>query len=657
MTKQIGAVTLLMMSCFCLMSPLTRRDSHVNETPHPDTPHRKLALLIGINKYKYSDPKIDFYNLHGCLNDIHKMRNLLIGKFQFKPDDVKMLANEQATHDGILNTIRSFLIDQTNPGDIVVIHFSGHGSQASDPSKINQLDETIVPYDSRDPQGKVSDITGDELAKYVSELSAKTKFVTVILDSCHSGDLIGKGLQMGQARSIPPDRRKLPQGAQVATKAVEGFRRPNTTFAFIAAARSDETAKEYTVQGQTYGALTYFFTQEVAPAAGLQTYQDVIGAIATDVVTIYPDQHVNLAGINKDSAIFSDTSVLAQPFVEVSSSQNGKVTLHAGAVHGVTVGSLYAIYAPQTKSFDSASPVDSANITDVSSFESTAALKKDANIQQFSRAVEKVHKYPDQKLKLFLQSPERSQILQSVQAKLSSESNLEVSTDAAGCKFRVADEGDKVAIYAADAKKILSSIKKTPSTEEDLLHDIGLWAKWYNILSVNNLQPGVEFRATIVQDHTRETLDDANVTLRPEDKFRLSFENLSGQSLYLTVLNLGDNGQVKVVYRSNSALPPAAKFTSYEFKASLPAGRSSVTDILKIFATDQPTDFSFLSQEATIGVQKGMRPRGSDTPLGQLLAQAGLGYHRDVDAVPSDWVATSRTITTRTVDSQPTAAQ
>src|SRR5258708_26693927 len=155
MTKQFGALLLLVVGFFA--SPITRQDSSHAAAPNATASPRKLALLIGINKYKYSDPKIGFYNLHGCINDIHKMKTLLIGKFGFKADDVKMLPDEEATHKGIVDAIQSFLIDQAKSGDIVVIHFSGHGSQASDPSTVNQLDETIVPYDSRDPQGNVPD--------------------------------------------------------------------------------------------------------------------------------------------------------------------------------------------------------------------------------------------------------------------------------------------------------------------------------------------------------------------------------------------------------------------------------------------------------------------------------------------------------------------
>lgn len=647
MTKHIVAVTLLLAGLL-----MARQNKQIaNQAAQtPTSEPRKLALLIGINRYKYSDPKKGFYNLEGCINDIHRMKNLLIGKFGFKAGDIKMLADEEATHQNILDAIRSFLTNQARSDDVVVIHFSGHGSQASDPAKINQLAETIVPYDSRDPEGKVSDITGDELAKYVSELSAKTKFVTIILDSCHSGDLIGRGLRMGLARSIPPDVRKLPRNTDaLGQRSIESFRSPNATFAFIAAARSDETAKEYTIHGSSYGALTYFFTQEVSPAGSQQTYRDVIGPIATDVNSVYPDQHVTLAGINKDAAVFSDTSILSQPFIETLAGHNGKVILQAGAIQGVSAGSVYKVYPPQTKSFFSVSPVTSVTIDSVNSFDSTATITKDVPIASSSRAVETLHMYADQKVNIFFQAPEKSDILQSVQRKLATESNLTVSTDPLGCRFRVVDEQSKIVLYAADAKTILSSLAKSPSIQEDVLNDIGLWVKWYNLMAINNEQPGIQLKVSILQDHPTDNSESGGVIVHPNDKFRLKFENPSGQGLYLAVLNLSDNGKVATIYQSiNSALPPAGTFTTYEFQAStLPSGRTSTKDVLKIFATDQPVDFSFLNQNATVGTQKGLRPRGAESPLGQLMAQAGLGFKRDINAVPSDWVTTSFTITTQ----------
>src|SRR5215813_226382 len=146
----------------------------------------KLALLVGINNYKYSDR---ISPLAGSINDIEEMRQLLIGKFEFPSENVLVLKDAQATHVAIINAIQSHLIAKAQPGDIVVFDYSGHGSQMKDATgkMPNGLDETIVPHDSRDPAGKVFDISGAELHPLLLQLAKKTKNLTFILDSCHSG--------------------------------------------------------------------------------------------------------------------------------------------------------------------------------------------------------------------------------------------------------------------------------------------------------------------------------------------------------------------------------------------------------------------------------------------------------------------------------------
>ena len=91
----------------------------------PGTP-AKLALLVGINNYKYS---ANISSLAGSINDVEDMRRLLIGKFEFPPENIVVLTDSQATHAAIIDAIRTHLIAKARPGDIVVFHYSGHGSQ------------------------------------------------------------------------------------------------------------------------------------------------------------------------------------------------------------------------------------------------------------------------------------------------------------------------------------------------------------------------------------------------------------------------------------------------------------------------------------------------------------------------------------------------
>jgi len=162
---------------------------------------RKRALLVGINKYpgnNAQDLKIQglWYRLQGAVNDVDLQQELLIHRFGFHPDDVLVLTDEKATRDNILKQFEQHLIQWVkSPDDVVVFHYSGHGSTVIDPNQIfaDGFNGTIVPFDADLPVGypqkggKVDDITAGTIFLLREALARKTKNVTFILDSCYSG--------------------------------------------------------------------------------------------------------------------------------------------------------------------------------------------------------------------------------------------------------------------------------------------------------------------------------------------------------------------------------------------------------------------------------------------------------------------------------------
>lgn len=111
-------------------------------------------------------------------------------KRPFSPD-------KDATREGILTAFAEHLIKQAKPGDVVVYHYSGHGSRIFDPNPIGVepgkagLNGTFVPVDGSLPAGypnvggSVQDIMGHTLFLLMSAL--KSENVTVVLDSCFAG--------------------------------------------------------------------------------------------------------------------------------------------------------------------------------------------------------------------------------------------------------------------------------------------------------------------------------------------------------------------------------------------------------------------------------------------------------------------------------------
>ncbi|MDJ0511623.1 MAG: caspase family protein [Crocosphaera sp.] len=166
---------------------IQNKSLHSAKTLAQNTP-RKLALLIGINNYS------NHSKLRGCITDVQLQKELLINRFGFNPADILLVTDEsqiKPTRDGILSSFEEHIIKQAKPGDVVVIHYSGHGSRVvdKDQDEIDGLNSTFIPIDQtiieQENQKLVSDIMGRTLFLLMSAIN--TENITVVLDSCYSG--------------------------------------------------------------------------------------------------------------------------------------------------------------------------------------------------------------------------------------------------------------------------------------------------------------------------------------------------------------------------------------------------------------------------------------------------------------------------------------
>ena len=109
---------------------------------------------------------------------------------------VTTLVNRQATKVGIVREFKR-MTASCKHGDVVYIHYSGHGQQMTDVHNDERdgLDECWIPYDacrkaSANYHGE-KHLTDDELNVYLNairhKIGAKGKLL-VVIDACHSGD-------------------------------------------------------------------------------------------------------------------------------------------------------------------------------------------------------------------------------------------------------------------------------------------------------------------------------------------------------------------------------------------------------------------------------------------------------------------------------------
>jgi hypothetical protein len=143
----------------------------------------KRALLVGCN---YPGTKCE---LHGCANDVRRMKELLMNRFGFDEADILVMLDTdpslpQPTGANIRKSLAQ-LIQSTEAGDCLVFHYSGHGTQV--PAESGEQDDTgadeaIVPTD-------MNLLTDDDFRELVNQIPVGVTF-TFLSDSCHSGGLI-----------------------------------------------------------------------------------------------------------------------------------------------------------------------------------------------------------------------------------------------------------------------------------------------------------------------------------------------------------------------------------------------------------------------------------------------------------------------------------
>ncbi|MCD8297953.1 MAG: caspase family protein [Prevotella sp.] len=111
-------------------------------------------------------------------------------------NSITKLVNNQATKAGIVNAFKSMKAS-CKAGDVVYIHYSGHGQQMGDVNNDEEdgLDECWIPYDAyRMPCDKdrgEKHLTDDEVNIYLNAIRDKIGDrgkLLVVIDACHSGD-------------------------------------------------------------------------------------------------------------------------------------------------------------------------------------------------------------------------------------------------------------------------------------------------------------------------------------------------------------------------------------------------------------------------------------------------------------------------------------
>ena len=246
----------------------------------------KKAVLIGVNRYRV--PGAD---LRGCVPDVKNMSRLLQGQYGFDAGDITMHHRLRRYEEGHGGGDHEGLIKGGKSGDVLLLHYSGHGSSVPDDDNDEEndnRDEILCPTDLDwyDP------FRDDWLRNVFDGLKAGVS-LTFVSDSCHSGTV---------TRAIePPDapllERYLPSPWDLAAvesgrdltattrgtlhKATEDERKARDIVpvdipeVLISGCRDDQTSADAHIDGGYAGALTYHLVEALTDAGAPLSYRDL----------------------------------------------------------------------------------------------------------------------------------------------------------------------------------------------------------------------------------------------------------------------------------------------------------------------------------------------------------------------------------------------
>lgn len=268
------------------------------------------ALLVGVGDYPQLDAQ---YRLKGPVNDVLALSSVFQKK-GIPASQIHTLTDRQATRTRIVNAIQR-LEQQTRSGDMVVLYFSGHGSQSpvkeghgrrnEEPDDLNEffLPADIGRWDGT--RGEVANaLLDDDLGDLITAIRRKGVFVWAIFDTCHAATSTRSAEDESVARAVPPDVLGIPpeqmpaptRGARSRSTAIGMSGIGPEAGGLVAYDAADETGKALerllpAANGEPrhFGIFTHALVQALEEKAPLPGYKTLLERIA-QLTGAYPGQ-------------------------------------------------------------------------------------------------------------------------------------------------------------------------------------------------------------------------------------------------------------------------------------------------------------------------------------------------------------------------------
>ncbi len=315
---------------------------------------QKRALLIGIGAYT----KESGWKRLSSANDIRYLQQVLQVK-GFAQQNIHVLLDSMATYDGIAAAVEK-LISETKTGDVVMLHFSGHGQQITDldGDEADGYDEAWVAWDAMARYDNVQyrgakHVRDDLIGTWVNALATavgSNGSVLITIDACHSGTAT-RAQDLAVARGVPvPFRIPVAQkesyrpGGNTASDFLSTSNIEKGNVVVYSASSPTQVNYETTDAGNSgVGSLSYGFAQALAAMPEGATYSDLFYRIKARIQSTIPAQLPMMEGNGKQQ-LFSGNytagidKVLIDRWISDTS-----FTFKMGSLHQLASGAELAI--------------------------------------------------------------------------------------------------------------------------------------------------------------------------------------------------------------------------------------------------------------------------------------------------------------------------
>jgi len=601
---------------------------------------RKIALIIAISDYgtppnhpETGEPLRPYRHLN-AMNDIPLVRGALEQQ-GFLPENIRVLEDAEADAAGIREAFRR-LIRQTDDGDVVVFHYSGHGHRLTNDNpeeddEVDGYDELLVPYGAPDEfydgyDGSLH-IRDDELGAFVTALRLRagpTGNVTIFLDSCYSGTGTRGGPELparGSEKPLGPPSRVVTSdtrgdapadGTGIELSAASGTRGGDdqlAPFAVFSAASQRQVAYEtWDIDGKTkVGSLSYAIARTLPQAGPGTTYRALFAEI-TRSLSGKVMQNPQMEG-TADAQLFSNQLTQQASYVVVESADATGVTLAGGSLMGLNAGTRLVVHDVGATRADPATSIATLRVLDATATSALAEIEEGAITTADSGAWAFVTErtYGDLALRVRLDAALLERDREGLARVLSETGIIEIVTE--GADVVVGERGGlPVARTTADDLELAIGAVDVVRVVEDFARN-----RYLRRLSFSAPDIRVELDLSPVEiEHDRlgratgcapadwdpdahgsKSLGGGQWSLSTGDAYRLRARNTGERRAFVALLDLQPKGAITVLRPRDDEAP-----SSYELDVGgeMDLGCYQITDeagqeVLKIFATRAPQDF------------------------------------------------------------------